>query len=534
MNSVICVPQVDAGVQGQADQAAQQLRGTRMHAERDRVSGSATANNGQISASWQYLLQHAAELGAEGQVDDPKAGVGVAEAAAEAAGDNSLGTSDLEAIDWQRVLAQLKHFKAQDASMYDGPAAKMQRMAYTPPPRSQLSAANAQALQEILQMQQPAQQQQDTCWQRALAGVQFYLNSSAADSRQPAQHAAAGGPFPPFSSLSTAEQHALKQLLEPVRQAEVAKLRQQIARLQGANTAGPVAASAGLPPLPTVTFPASLAGPQAAAAAVPASLPGAHASTSGAGVRAQSSRSSGTPPTADVDAALHAAAAAAEQGAATDVSGAPGTAAVKEEQGLDLLTATAAEAWAGEQADEQAWSAWPWLALQQQQQQWMMMAGSEAQGGAGGSGAAGSMSTGSQGFSLRSAQYVGVYRSRRAEQGWRAQFSFANKVWCMQPVGFQVARWCRFFPVKYMPQYLTVLPCCCTGTNSNALFCCECAAGISKDCISVVAAHCDKSPRASPVLTCNPCVYLRAHSICSLLTICCVVLCCDTPCRSST
>jgi len=35
---------------------------------------------------------------------------------------------------------------------------------------------------------------------------------------------------------------------------------------------------------------------------------------------------------------------------------------------------------------------------------------------------------GGESFSLRSPQHVGVYRSRRSEQGWRAQFSFANKV----------------------------------------------------------------------------------------------------------
>lgn len=35
---------------------------------------------------------------------------------------------------------------------------------------------------------------------------------------------------------------------------------------------------------------------------------------------------------------------------------------------------------------------------------------------------------GSTAFALRSPNYTGVYRSRRAGQGWRAQFAFANKV----------------------------------------------------------------------------------------------------------
>lgn len=31
-------------------------------------------------------------------------------------------------------------------------------------------------------------------------------------------------------------------------------------------------------------------------------------------------------------------------------------------------------------------------------------------------------------FSLRSVKYTGVYRSRRSQEGWRAQFCYANKV----------------------------------------------------------------------------------------------------------
>jgi hypothetical protein len=59
-----------------------------------------------------------------------------------------------------------------------------------------------------------------------------------------------------------------------------------------------------------------------------------------------------------------------------------------------------------------------------------------AQGHSAGVGALGgaSSSAGQEGFVLRNPQYVGVYRSRRTEQGWRAQFSYANKV-SMRVVG---------------------------------------------------------------------------------------------------
>jgi hypothetical protein len=57
-------------------------------------------------------------------------------------------------------------------------------------------------------------------------------------------------------------------------------------------------------------------------------------------------------------------------------------------------------------------------------------ASQQAWAAASAAGAAGSAGSGStqEGFSLRNPQFVGVYKSRRSEQGWRAQFSHANKV----------------------------------------------------------------------------------------------------------
>jgi hypothetical protein len=56
-----------------------------------------------------------------------------------------------------------------------------------------------------------------------------------------------------------------------------------------------------------------------------------------------------------------------------------------------------------------------------------------------------SSSTGQEGFSLRNPQYVGVYRSRRTEQGWRAQFSYANKVsiWMVGPIQHTACAGCN-------------------------------------------------------------------------------------------
>lgn len=45
-------------------------------------------------------------------------------------------------------------------------------------------------------------------------------------------------------------------------------------------------------------------------------------------------------------------------------------------------------------------------------------------------------------FSLRSDKYTGVYRSRRSQEGWRAQFCYANKV--SAAVGHAVSHRCAW------------------------------------------------------------------------------------------
>lgn len=351
--------------------------------------------------------------------------------------------------------APQQHNSNQDTQPAEAaPAAKKART--NSPPSSQThtqagpSAAGSQAAALAPVLQQQVQDMQDTFWQRALQGVQFYLGLNQ---QQQQQGSAAGvwgsAGFPPVAALGPEEQHALKQLLEPVRQAEVVKARQLLARLQGLDSAAlPAAATA-----------------EPVAAAETSAQPSAGA----AGLPSNTRASSG--PGSPLAAALAAAAAAAENDMSSALSMHDGTAAAAAAAGAAAAAAAAAGAQQQEQPAEaqppdgtaaawlmppdsnlQAWSAsfmGPAAAMYgmnaamngavyrqpagrkatnntaaASQQAWAaaQAAGAGATMGSAGSGGA------PEGFSLRNPQFVGVYKSRRSEQGWRAQFSHANKV----------------------------------------------------------------------------------------------------------
>lgn len=342
------------------------------------------------------------------------------------------------------------------------PAAKKART--NSPPSSQIHtqaapqgplAAGSQAAALAPVLQQQVQHMQDTFWRRALQGVQFYLGLNQQQQQGSAPGVWGGAGFPPVAALGAEEQHALKQLLEPVRQAEVVKARQLLARLQGldsattpaAATAEPVAAaetsaqpSAGAAGLPSTTRASSGPGSPLAAALAAAAAAAAENDMSSA-----LSMHDGT-------AAAAAAAGAAAAGAAAAAAAAAGTQQQEQPAEAQLPDGTGTAWLMPPDSNLQAWSAsfmGPAAAMYgmnaamngavyrqpagrkatnntaaASQQAW---AAAQAAGAAAAMGSAGSASA-PEGFSLRNPQFVGVYKSRRSEQGWRAQFSHANKV----------------------------------------------------------------------------------------------------------
>ena len=296
--------------------------------------------------------------------------------------------------------------------------------------QQQLQAAHDKVLH--LQQQLEARditirQMTATMFQRVIQGAKVYLGIAGHGQQIEASDGVWPQQFPPLGSLSPAEQQAAKQIMEPLRQAEVARIRQQLSRLQGMETAALPAAPSAAP------------APAGFSSQAPAQAP------------AHSGSSSGSPHAADAAAAAQAmqdavaAAVAASQAATSSAD------AVTQHQEHSALQADAAFTAQQIPASQLA----PWMAHTTQTQPdmqaawgntaWMGQAAAAAAGAMLGlqSGSAGNLAAagqqqwgmaaqgagaGGESFSLRSPQHVGVYRSRRSEQGWRAQFSFANKV----------------------------------------------------------------------------------------------------------
>jgi hypothetical protein len=262
-----------------------------------------------------------------------------------------------------------------------------------------------------------------TVFQRVIQGAKIYLgidghgqHSEASDGVWPQQ-------FPPLGSLSPTEQQAAKQIMEPLRQAEVARMMQQLSRLQGMETAAlPAAPSAAPAPAGYSTQ-----------APAPAQAP------------AHSGSSSGSPHAANAAAAAQAMQEAVAAAVAASQAATSSADAVAQHQEHSALQAEPAQQIpAGQLAAWMAQTTQPDMQAAWGNTTWMGQAAAAAagamlglqSGGAGNLAAAGQQQwgmaqgagAGGESFSLRSPQHVGVYRSRRSEQGWRAQFSFANKV----------------------------------------------------------------------------------------------------------
>lgn len=116
--------------------------------------------------------------------------------------------------------------------------------------------------------------------------------------------------------------------------------------------------------------------------------------------------------------------------------------------------------------------------------------GAAGDAAAGAAGASGGDSTQAK-FSLRSTKFTGVYRSRRSQEGWRAQFCYANKVCvCVGVVVVVCVGVCRLSSSEHAASWrswhvlavqITALGCqffaavCCQvlcHLNLNAMLCC--------------------------------------------------------------
>jgi len=259
----------------------------------------------------------------------------------------------------------------------------------TPPDREQLCPASQQALDQLLAAM-AALQLKETFWQVAWRSMRLYLGVQDDDAQ-----AEEGGSFQPVAAASHAEQQALKQIMEPHRQAEMTRIQQRLARLEDLGPTATATAAHGPVPTPTSSTDALTRDEQAIAEVV--EQPAAPAAPA-----------SNTPELQHTEQQLQLMPAAGPTPPSQ-------TAATYQLTSAAMLSqAPLMQGWFN-----------PPLAFRRPNLGRPVGSGNkrplqQMQTGGGGSAAAG--------FSIRSVRYTGVYRSRRFEEGWRAQFAFANKV----------------------------------------------------------------------------------------------------------
>lgn len=301
-------------------------------------------------------------------------------------------------IDWLQVLRELYYYARQEGMcMHNQGAAlpggvKKPRLVSTsttstPPDRSQLCPASQQALDQLLAAMATLHLH-ETFWQTAWRSMRLCLGVHEDEAQ-----AEGGGCFQPIAAISPAEQQALKQIMEPHRQAEMARIQQQLARLEDLGpTATAAAAAHGPVSTPTNSTDALTRDEQVVQQAQPA--PAAPAPN--------------TPELQHIEQQL-------QLMPAADPTPTSQTAATYQ------LTSAAMSSQA---PPMQGWFNPP-VAFRRPNLGRPVGSGNKRplqQMQAGGAGPA------AAGFSIRSVKYTGIYRSRRFEEGWRAQFAFANKV----------------------------------------------------------------------------------------------------------
>lgn len=104
-------------------------------------------------------------------------------------------------------------------------------------------------------------------------------------------------------------------------------------------------------------------------------------------------------------------------------------------------------------------------------------------------GAADTPETGTAKFSLRSVKFTGVYRSRRSQEGWRAQFCYANKV--------RTLCWC-------WPCGVTMALHCCVKLWQAGEHCQSIGKAVNKPCASLMQALCQPYAAHTADLCCVP------------------------------